>query len=249
MADPTENNEPKIDLTNPDVKKLVDDAVAAATSGLRENKEAILAEKREAKAALDAVNKTWEGLDPEIVHAIMNRMANDDETRLIGEGKVDEVIERRTKKLRQDLDKQVEALTMKLGETEQALQARTAKISELIVGRGVRDAAVKLGVQPTSLEDIELRARNVFSVSDEFDIEARDRDGAVVIGKDGKGSLQPAEWLEGMRENAPHWWPPSNGGGASGGRKPGSGDPDNDKLESMTASQKIEHAIRQGEAS
>ena len=27
-----------------------------------------------------------------------------------------------------------------------------------------------------------------------------------------------AEWLEDMRQSAPHWWPPSNGGGAGGSR-------------------------------
>lgn len=239
MAD---DDAPKIDLTNPDVKKLVDDAVTAATAGLRENKDAILTEKRETKAELDALRTTWGDLDPEMVKAVMSRMANDEETRLIGEGKVDEVIDRRTSKMRADFDNKVEALAKKLGESELMSQGLTAKISELIVGRGVRDAALKLGVQPAALEDIEMRARGTFSVSDTFEIEARDADDAIIIGKDGKGNLQPSEWLEGMRENSPHWWPPSNGGGAGGARTPGQ-KLDEKNLEGLTATQKLEQGI------
>lgn len=249
MADePTKNDDaPKIDLSNPEVKALVDSAVETATEGLKRNRDELLAEKRETKEKLDALSKTWEGLDPEMVRAVMHRMANDEETKLIGEGKVDEVIERRTAHLRKDFEKRLGAATDKVAELEEALVGRTAKINELIVGRSVRDAAVKAGVQPSSLEDIELRASRLFKVNEEFEIEALDKDGAAIIGKDGKGTLQPAEWLEDMRETAPHWWPPSNGGGAGGARKPGQGDGPNDKeLDGMSATQKMQAAIERG---
>jgi hypothetical protein len=50
-----------------------------------------------------------------------------------------------------------------------------------------------------------------------------DGDSQVVIGKDGKTPFNPAEWLDSMRESAPHWFPAGASGSGSGNDKRGGG--------------------------
>jgi hypothetical protein len=55
-------------------------------------------------------------------------------------------------------------------------------------------------------------------------------------GADGKKPLQPEEWLKGLKEQAPHLFPPSKGGGAGGGgRATGS----NDDLQSLPPTERL----------
>jgi len=222
MPDPIDPNAggagtpPDITPDNPDVQKLIQAAVKDATSGLAANKEEILGEKKSLQEKLDQMSKTWEGLDPEAVRNIMNRLEGDEETKLLAEGKTDEVIARRTERLQADHQKQVEKLTAGLTEREQALADAQNKVKQLTVSGSLRQAAAELGVIPSAIDDALARAMNVFQVQDDGSLVVQES-GATVYGKDGKSPMSPAEWLEGMKEKAPHWFPAPSGAGAAGG--------------------------------
>lgn len=228
---------------NSQIKERLDAAVAEATGGLRTNRDSILGEKRELREELDAIKKQWEGLDSETVNALMSRIANDDEAKLIAEGKVDEVIARRTDAMRKDAETKVTAALKRVAELEESITSKDGKIAELVIDSAVQEAAAAAGVQGTSIADIVLRARQTFALDDEHRPVARDTAGALLMGKNGRDPLTPSEWLDGMKERAPHWWPPSKGAGAPGGDERLS---DGADIEKLTPRQKLAHGMGGG---
>ena len=78
-------------------------------------------------------------------------------------------------------------------------------------------AATKAGIHQHAIDDALLRARSMFRLNDDGQAVQFDQDGNVVIGKDGKTPFTPNEWLDGMKETAPHWFPAGNSGGGVGG--------------------------------
>lgn len=184
------------------------------TSGL---KSALEKERKTAKdeaAARKALEKRYEGIDPEKVRQFMANLDRDDETRLIAEGKIDQVFDKRTEKLRKDYEKKLEdAATGTAAEKK-----RTEKYQQRVLDNHIRAAATKVGIHPHAIEDALFRARAIFVLDEEGDAVQLGSDGKPVYGKDGKQPFNPTEWLEGMKEVAPHWFPAgSTGGGASGG--------------------------------
>jgi len=86
-----------------------------------------------------------------------------------------------------------------------------------VIDDGVRAAAVKAGMIDTAVEDAVLRGRGVFSLDTNKMIEARDAEGKLAISSD-KKVLTTENWVEDLKETSPHYWPPSQGAGATGGK-------------------------------
>jgi hypothetical protein len=219
MADeqtPPAGGAPAISADNPEVAALIQAAVSESNAALEANRNEILGEHKTLKQQMAEMTKTWDGLDPEAVRNIMSRMENDEETKLLAEGKMDEVINRRTERLKADYGTQIENFTGQLSAKDQALSDAQATIKTLKVEGGLRAAASELGLIPSAVDDALARANSVFKVNDKGQLIA-ENDGATVYGKDGKTPMSPAEWLETMKEKAPHWFPAPSGAGAAGG--------------------------------
>ena len=215
-AAPQPSAAPAFNAEAPEVKALIEAAVKDATSGLAANRDEILGEKKTLQQSLDEMKKTWGSYDPEAVKNIMSRLENDEEAKLLAEGKTDEVIARRTERLQADHAKQLKNLTDQLNEKDTQLNGTTSRVKELMVSGTLRQAAVEQGLVPSAIEDALSRAMNVFKVGDNDELFAEEN-GSTAYGKDGKTPLTPGEWLESMKDKAPHWFPAPSGGGAGGG--------------------------------
>lgn len=236
---------PEVNLEDPKVKAAIAAAVEEATKGLKSNRDEILGEKRKLSEQLTELQERWKDLDPSVVRNLMSRIENDEEAKLLAEGKVDEVLERRTERLRAQAETDVKA-AQEIAEARQAeLDTANSVIKELVVDAKIRAAAGDLGLVTTAVDDAIERGRKVFSLDDEKNPVALEKDGSTIRrGKDGKTPLSPKEWLEGMKEAAPHWWAPSNGGGAAGsGSKERAGD-DQKKIDSMSPRDKLSVGLR-----
>lgn len=211
-----EGKEIEIGADTPEVKDLLESAVKEATSGLSSNRDEILSEKKALQAKFDEMANTWKGLDPQSVRTIMTRLENDEEAKLLAEGKTDEVIERRTERLKADHAKQLANLEAQLTERDKSLEGANGTVKQLKVEGGLRQAASELGLVPSAIPDALSRAMGVFKIGEDGSLVA-EKDGSTWYGKDGKTPLTPAEWLSDMKEAAPHWFPAPSGGGAGGG--------------------------------
>lgn len=216
MADDPTNPNPAGSADSPEVKALIAAAVKEATSGLAANKDEILAEKKALADKLESMSKQWEGLDPAAVRSIMDRMANDEETKLMAEGKMDEVINRRTERLQADHKKQLSKFEQMIADKDAALSQTSGRVKTLMIEGSLRQAASELGLVPSATEDALRRAKDVFNIDDKGNLIAEEN-GSTIYGKDGKNPITPAEWLETMKDKAPHWFPAPAGGGAGGG--------------------------------
>ena len=188
------------------------EALDKAVSGLKTKNSELLGTVKSTKTELDQLKSQFDGLDIEAVKGLLKRAAEDEETRLIAEGKLDEVVSRRTERLRADLDKQLQAEK----ERAEKAEAFATRFSDKVLADSIREAALKAGALPEASEDIILRARSTFKLNDEGEPVAANSDGEIIYGKDGKTPLSPLEWAESLRENAPHLWPRAQGAGPTG---------------------------------
>ncbi|MFV5192801.1 hypothetical protein ACMXYY_11740 [Acinetobacter courvalinii] len=178
-------------------------------------KSALQSERDAAKTAqreLQRLQKQFEGIDPETVKKLFAQLDQDEEAKLIAEGKVNEVIQKRTEKMREEHARLLNAETTRANNAE----AYANKFKQSVVQGQIVQAAVELEALPEATADIAFLAQSKFVLDEDGKAVAVDESGEVVIGKDGKTPLSPKEWVESLREQKPYFWPKANGTGAPG---------------------------------
>lgn len=194
----------------PEVQKLIDAGVAAATAGLKSKNSELLGKVKEYGEKF----KQYEGIDPDAVKSILQRFSDDEEAKLIASGKIDEVLNKRTERMKQSFEKE----TLAERQAREAAESRAAKFQRKVLENGVIRAATEAGIHKHAVEDALLHAAQAFQLNDDGEPVAADG----LYGKDGN-PLTLKEWFAEMQERKPHWWPANaNGGGAiQGGGKGG----------------------------
>ncbi len=158
----------------------------------------------------EALAARFKDVDPDKYRTIMSKFDNDEEAQLLAAGKIDDVIARRTAKLRDDMQKQ---LDIAKAETNAAKESGKKFLGK-VLDDAIR-AAVNGKVHPGASDDALFRARTMFTVDDNGAVIQKDEHGQVVLGKDGKTPFTPVEWIESMRDTAPHWFPATGSGTGS----------------------------------
>jgi len=180
------------------------------TNQLRIELATVKREAAERRKAAKELEERFAGIDPEKVKSMMAKLDQDGEAKLLAEGKIDEVVNKRTEKLRADLQKQLDEAHGKATSAE----ARVKQYSQKALDNVLRAAAIKAKIHEEAIDDVLLRGRSMFELDESGIAIQRDADGNLILGKDGKTPFQPDEWLE----NPPKHWVmnSASGGGASG---------------------------------
>jgi len=192
------------------------------TSGLKSALEKEREARKNEEKARKEFEKRFEGIDPDKTRQLMAQFEDADEANLIKEGKagIDKIIEKRTAKLRQEFEKKLEEAS---AGREGALEVAGTFMDKVLENQ-VRAAATKAGLHPSAVDDAIIRAMGIFSIDDDGNAVQLDDEENIILGKDGKTPFSLEEWMGGMRESAPHWFPASSsGGGAHGGKGGGAG--------------------------
>ncbi|MEJ5176956.1 hypothetical protein [Erwinia sp. MYb416] len=222
---------------SPEIQKLIDERVTSEVTGLKNKNSELLGTIKQQKDNLSR----FEGIDPDAVRGIIQRFSDDEEAKLIAAGKVDEVLDKRTERMRADVDKQIKAANERADKAE----AFSSKFRDRVLGDAIRAAAAKAGALAEASDDLILRAKGAFQLNDEGEAVAVDANGDVLFGKDGKTPLTPLEWAESLKETAPHLFPRAEGTGA-GGHKSGSGGGSLKRSE-MTSTDKAAYIRKHGQ--
>lgn len=172
-------------------------------------------------------------VDPAKYRELIKISKQVEEGELIKAGKLDEVVALRVGEMKAALETQIT-------EKDTLLQQTTSQLSILLIDNQVKSAALTLGIHPTAVDDIVLRARGVFTVDKGAPV-PKDASGNVIYGKDGSTPMSIQDWAQGLKKTAPHLFIGSVGSGAGGGRGNGSAD-----ISKMTPSQKIAYGLSQG---
>lgn len=206
------------DLNDPAIQEAIRKNVDEQVKGLKTKNSELLGKFKEAQEHL----KAWEGLDPEQVKGLMQRINADEETRLMSEGKLDEVLAKRTERMKADFGSQLGSRDKRIQELEQEKKSMAEQLDRIIIDGAVREVAVKSeGFRKSAIDDAVIRGRSMFVRDEHGNPVARDANGDLIMSKDGKSALGPAEWLDSMKEIADHWWESSTGGGTQPGRAGG----------------------------
>jgi hypothetical protein len=187
-------------------KEQVEAMIAQEVTGLKSKNSELLGNLQKFKEDL----KKFEGIDVAGLTALKEKMDKDEDLKLIAEGKVMEVVEKHTNRMREQHARDLAAKD----ELIKAADSRTSKYQQAVLDNNIRQAAV--GLHSAAVEDALLHARNVFKLDENGHAVQMDEQGRVVLGKDGKSPFSPAEWFEQMKEQKPHWFPAQTSGSGSG---------------------------------
>ena len=129
--------------------------------------------------------------------------------------------------IRQERAAELDDLKGRLSGAEERAQALDQRYHETLIGLEVRAAAERAGVRTDALGDFVDVHRSRFAVED----------GKVVAGEQ-----SPVDYVAGILELSPHWYPPSQGGGMQGAGRRDTGLNRGDDFALNAAAQAGDHA-------
>lgn len=226
-----------------DVDKAVKAALEKETAGLKEKNSQLLETISKNKDVL----KKIDGIDVDNLLKLKDTVENDEILKMVSEGKhqeaIDKALEKTTVKFNADLKKRDD----EIGTLAERNKSLTNQLHTLLIDDKIKDAFSAASGIEEAKTDVVLRAKMVFAVDDDGQVVARDSEGKLIQGKD--GNLTPSEWIESLKETAPHFFPESSGGLARRGGKGGSDDSGNSSdNESGISDKEYEEAAKQGPA-
>lgn len=186
------------------------DDVSRVQESLRKERE----DHKVTKGKLSAFN----GLDPEDVHSKLDRI---DELEAaaggnIDDNKINEMVESRIKSRVAPLERQINSLTQEKTELEASVTEYQGKERTRSIHDTLRAAAVAAKVRDTAVEDVLLIGERLFETTDDNRVVTRDGVGVTP-------GLDAEVWLTECKNTRTHWFPESQGVGATGGKGTQSG--------------------------
>lgn len=174
--------------------------------------------RRQSEVQLSEVKATFDGIDPAQVKEMETQLASYSDKQVLDDEGVEALINRRTTTLKEDHQRELNAMVSQLTSAQSDAQLADSRWREDRVRQVITEALVGTpGFKRQALRDA-LRD----GIADGWDIHQEDgrpirRLGdEVVVGKDGVNRQTPAEWAEMKRreDESSHWWEVSSGGGA-----------------------------------
>ena len=156
---------------------------------------------------MESLASKFEGIDVDAYKEMSDKQEAMRSKKLIDAGKIDELLEEKTKQMREVHNKELNKTT----EVNQSLQEQLAK---LVIDNAVRDASTKAGVVDTAMDDILLRSKAIFSLKDGKAVPT-DASGNTIFGHGTSEPMTVNEWVNGQMDVAPHLFKTSSGGGST----------------------------------
>jgi hypothetical protein len=178
--------------------------VANVQEGLRKERDA----HKETKKKLQAFN----GMDPEQVQSKLDRIAELEAAAggKLDENKINEMVEVRIKSRTAPLERQINKLT----EDNTTYIGEIESYKKKDIRRKIRDSVFKAAtdakLRTTAIEDALLMGERIFTVDENDKVVTKDNVGVTP-------GVDSTVWLTEVKNSRPHWWPESQGVGASGG--------------------------------
>lgn len=156
--------------------------------------------------------------------------------------KIEEEVIRRTEDMKKVLEDQIRAAQKEGASWKTKAAELEGTYKRTLVSTAIKDAVIdpELGVQPHAVRDILSRAEGVWRAQDDGRVLAFQGD-LQLYGADGGSPLTPKEWIAKLKDEAPHFFKGTNGGGAggAGGDQRGPLGKTTAEMRSMTAQDKL----------
>lgn len=184
-------------------------AVNDSLAKIESKKTELLNENKTLKESM----KNWEGLDAAQVRNLIEKVNGDEELKLITEGKYEDVIKKRTEKVEAGFKAQLNTAQTELEKYKGEYEKANSTIKKLLVDTAITTEFVKLKGVESAVPDVVFRAQSVWHIENGEPI-PRDKNGEIMQGKNGVMTMP--EWIETLRQTAPHLFPESASAGPTG---------------------------------
>lgn len=197
--------------SDPRVQALIETEINKKTKGLLENREALRQEKEKLQEKLAFLN----GRDPKDVAELLAKLDQDEEGKLVAEGKIDEVVQRRLRSAIENHQQERGTLQRQIEDAAKERDAYRAKVLDMVANRIVTREATRVGANMSALDDIESHVAKMF----EFDEDgtAVQKEGVQLFDKNGNPHTL-SSYFDVLHEVRPHYFPVHEGGGAPGAK-------------------------------
>lgn len=183
----------------------------------RANNTNLMREKEQLRQEKEALQDEY-GLPPEEVKKLRDTLDSYKDKKVFDDEGIEALLEKRLAGVKADANQEIKVKDKQILELSKDREHWAGKYQKTVIERELRDAALSTGVRPTALTDVVLRGSGMWNLNDDGRIVAKDSSGDLMFGADGVTLLTPKEWMESsLRENAPHFFELSGGGGANGG--------------------------------
>lgn len=206
------SDDKNVDLNSPEIQEAIQKAVDEKVQGLKDKNSELLGKNKELNTELTGIKKQLEGVDLTAVKELLSKANMDEESKLIAEGKIDEVIQKRTEKMKQDHEKQLQVESERANKAE----AYANQFKQSVVKGQIAQAFSSIGGLAEATDDVTALAQSMFALDEKGNAVMIDANGETVIGKDGSTPLSPKEWVESLRETKSYFFPKAQGSGAIG---------------------------------
>ncbi len=206
------------DTMKTEFKSDMQSAIDEAVQGLKSKNNELLDEKKKISSTL----KNFEDIDPEKAKEALKFLEENEDARLIRDGKIDELLDRRTSQMRSDHEAKTKEISDELLKATQQGTLYEGLYKAKIVEDAIRAEAHKAKVRPEAIKDILLRGKSVFSLSEDGKtVESRDKNTGKLTKTADDKVLTTTNWLEGLKKESPHYWMQSNSANAYGNHNTG----------------------------
>jgi|FLMP01.1.fsa_nt_emb hypothetical protein len=182
------------------------------------------------KEDMETLSQKFEGIDIDSYQDMLSNQEAMKTKKLIDAGKIDELLEEKTKQMREVHNKE-------LGKTTQVNQSLQEQLAKLVIDNAVRDSATKAGVVDTGMDDILLRSKSIFSLKDGKAVPT-DAQGNTIFGHGTSEPMSVNEWVNAQMDVAPHLFKSSSGSGSAHGTRP-----NGTNSQKLTSIQKLEQGF------
>ncbi len=200
--------------------KLEDDPVAAQKKKLdefRSNNRSLHAQKEEMERKLEELGNIDPNKYQEALSAL-DKISQLEEADLLKEGKVDEIVSKRTETMRSKYEQDLQAKTAALTETTDKYNQLHEQLTGIKIDQSIQSAVEKVGkVRPGAMPDVLNRARSLWKLNEEGKPQAIEN-GSQKYGASGD-PLTMDEWAQDLVSSASFLFDAAGGGGGGGGKK------------------------------
>lgn len=202
------SDENLIDLNSPEIQALIQAKADEQVQGLKAKNDELLGKLTKTKGEFDGLKSQFSDVDLEEYRSFKAKIKEDETTKLIAEGKIEEVLNQRVQALKQDYEG-------KLSQTAQQAELYKSKV----LNGYISTAAAQAGVDKNAIDLVALLAQQEGVKLDERGNPVIvDSEGNVRYSKDGNTPLSLNDWLNNLQESKPLLWGQAQGGGARGGQ-------------------------------
>ena len=180
--------------------------------------------RREAEKQLTEYKVRYEGIDPEEVKRLRERVRGLDESEIYDKQGIDALVARRTQSMKEEHERIVNVKDREINQNKDKAQQFETRWRQDRIKTALTGAAVLAGVEKGAVEDAVRRGMVVFTDVDEQGVVLAKNGEDIRYGKDGITPLAPEEFFAALKPIASHLFGMSSGSGAPGQNgQPGAG--------------------------